>query len=113
MKNLIFHNDRADMVKNLLFKNQVFRNVAPKSPQIRSSHNRLQETTSRIVKILEIAKKIKSIPQEENKYTDPNVHIEPLTAKHKFLNSSNKLDNEKINSDDFEVLGMLKNWFGF
>lgn len=100
---IIFHNNRADVVRSLLFKAQQLEGIEPslckmpKAPNPLSNEEKKEKSKpkSRRIKILEAAKMISSIANKKDE------------------NSSNDEAEQKIRLDQFEIIVMLgKGSFG-
>ena len=106
IKNVILHNNRADMIKSLLFKGQKIDGIDPSlfkapSPAKESKENKKNTIKSRRIKILEAAKEIS------------NLKIEDLKFDNNDDKQSDKEMEEKINLEYFDIITMLgKGSFG-
>jgi serine/threonine protein kinase len=111
MNGLLLHNNRADVIKELIFQAQLISTqsishtisprVVERIPSCKSS--------SRVVKILEIAKKLKEQPIE-NQEMNNNSHIKPLTYINTSVQEEKKVQEDSkdvVTTDDFEAIALL------
>lgn len=91
MEGMVIHNNRADVIKSFMFKAQLMRGMRPEDAVKRCIKAPKEAPKARIIKILEVVEKLKSI------YPHPNP----------------KLKRESMSAEDFEVCGLLgKGSFG-
>jgi len=107
VNDLILHNNRADMVKSLLFKKQQIGDndsykaeLSPEHSSIREGKEKAISRRSRRIRILEAAKELSTIKLEDLKESEVK-------------SSSNKEVEDKIGLDQFDIITMLgKGSFG-
>ena len=104
MKGLLIHNNRADVVKELIFQaqlanTQIISHTVSSRPETIERRS-LHRSPSKIVKLLQ---KLKEQPLEKRKVS-ANTHIEPLTSINTLLYEENK---DIVTTDDFEVISLL------
>lgn len=105
MKGLLLHNNRADVIKGIMFQAQLISTQGTSrtpSPRPRAMDAKSPfKSPARRVRILELAEKLKSAPLEEQKETGANVHIRPLTC------ISPREKGGAVTTDDFEAVTLL------
>jgi len=112
VQNLILHNNRADMIRGLMFQAQMAGNGGPSEPEkptgisAESKQPKETGTKSRRVKILEASKKISELDPETIKKLQAKIKTQPI-------NSDDADLEERIGPEYFDIITMLgKGSFG-
>eukprot|EP00826_Nyctotherus_ovalis_P024190 TRINITY_DN1874_c0_g1_i2.p1 TRINITY_DN1874_c0_g1~~TRINITY_DN1874_c0_g1_i2.p1 ORF type:complete len:579 (-),score=111.37 TRINITY_DN1874_c0_g1_i2:784-2520(-) len=107
MENVILHNNRADMIKSFMFKAQMMNGKKVEEiPRVEPKTPKGDKASSRVVKILEAAEKLKSITPDKLKSL--SVHTAPQgNALYK------RVEDKIVSMKDFEIYSLLgKGSFG-